>query len=161
MPMPVSLTSKRIDPPWSARRRLALPGVNRAVMGELHRVAAQVEQDLLEPQRVAASHGGEAPAAPRPPVHRRFRRPAKPGCRRYPATAPPTRKIWLPVPPLPASIFARSRMSLMILITVGRRVDLQQILPQLPLRSQVQGQIQKTQHGGHGRADLVAHAGQK
>ncbi|KAF5058282.1 hypothetical protein DSECCO2_348250 [anaerobic digester metagenome] len=134
---------------------------DRAVMGELDGVAAQVDQNLLEPQRVADQAGREAgqhgdrqfvavregPGGQDVPhlVQQRVQIEGS-GVQRH--------LVGLDLGQVQNVVDDAHKM-------VCRGADLEQILAQPPFGLQLEGQVQKSEDGGHGRADLVAHAGQK
>ena len=63
---------------------------------------------------------------------------------------------------LPASIFEKSRMSLMIAAATRRCVaTVSSVAALLVVRSRVQQQARHADHAVHGRADLMAHVGQE
>jgi hypothetical protein len=136
------------------------PQVHPAVRGELHRVAQQVQQDLLQPQAVA-QHPGRAVGARSTPR-------ATSLARARSASMVLTRSMLVlsmnsptSSESLRASILEKSRMSLM---TCSRCWPASPILSSWSAwrgqRIQVQ-QVGKADDGVHRRADLVAHVGQE
>ena len=107
MPMPVSLTATSSTPPEPARAHRHLAAVGR----ELHRVGQQVEQDLLELALVGAHLAEPRRRPPAPARCRGAARARAPASSRCPA--PPARRSSSTSSSMrPASIFDRSRMSL-------------------------------------------------
>ena len=162
MPMPVSRTAKRRRSPPASWPSSSTRSTMRAVLGELDRVAQQVEQRLRQPRRVAAQRGGHA---------RRRRMPsARPlACARSAtrrgvrASSRASEKSVCSSSSLPASIFDRSRMSLMTCSRwLGGVGDLVQAVDAAPAsRGVAAQQVRQADDGVHRRADLVAHVGQE
>ena len=157
-PMPVSRTANVSSTSAAGGRGRADGQHDLAGLGELHGVGEQVEQDLAQPRHVARDRR----AARRPRTGRRCRGPSRP--RAAPRGRAPTRRTRAGrtaaprCPSGPASIFEKSRMSLMIVssaspesrIVVG-------VVALLGVERRVEQEPAHADHRVHRRADLVAH----
>jgi hypothetical protein len=163
-PMPVSRTSKRrrraagIDPARAGRGGLTSPA-----FGELDGVADQVDQHLLQAQRVAQQPSRLA-AARRPASVRPFLR-AVSAQQVSDAHAPLAvrAKGRFSSSSWPASILEKSRMSLMMLQEgVARPRGCAGSSPTDPgVSGSCVQQLGQAQHGVHGRADFMARVRQE
>ncbi len=136
-----------------------------AGFGEFHRVAQQVEQDLAQPRHVAVDDGRHLARAVAlediGDVEVLLGRTA--GIRSSADSTQSRRsKGWASMSMRPASIFEKSRMSLMIVSSASPLVaDRRRVVALLGVQRRVQQQPAHADDGVHRRADLVAHRRQE
>ena len=157
--MPVSRTEHLSWTFSPVRSTSSMLTPNLAALGELHGVVDQVGQDLSETQRVADEMLPESPA-------RRATRNSRPLSWAFCAVSVVTELITssslksvVSMSSLPASIFEKSRMSLMMASSeVPAFVDLADVVALLRgVSVGLERQMRQADDGVHRRADLVAH----
>ncbi len=162
MPMPVSRTENLSCTFSPVRSSSSMFKPDLAALGELDGVVDEVRQDLAEAERVAAAVARES-------RERHRTRNSSPLSCAFWAVSVVTELItsssWKSVvsmSSLPASIFEKSRMSLMM--RQQRRagvVDLADVVALLGIERGLEREVREADDGVHRRADLVAHVGEE
>ena len=162
--MPVSRTSKRRRSADSCRRLVdARRTTTSPCVGELDRVADQVHEHLAQPPRIAPHDRRHVGSDQRGQLEALGLRRARPAARATSSTASRRSKSMVSSSSLPASIFEKSRMSLMIASSASPDCAhrLRRTRAARGVSSRVEQQLGHADHAVHRRADLVAHLGQE